>query len=181
MLFEPVDRLGVEVVGRLVEQQHIGLLEQQAAKSHAATLATREGVDLLVVGRALKGIHSALQFGVDIPGIGGVERILQLGLTLDEFVHLVGVLKHVGVGEGGIHLVEFSQQVHYWLHAFAHNLDYGLPGVELRLLLQVAYRISGGKDHLALIIFVDAGDNLQQRRLTRAVQTDNADFGTVEE
>ena len=36
---EPRDRLGVEVVGRLVEQQQIGLAEQQAAQRDAAPLA----------------------------------------------------------------------------------------------------------------------------------------------
>ena len=27
--FQPVDRLGIQVVGRLVQQQHVGLLKQQ--------------------------------------------------------------------------------------------------------------------------------------------------------
>ena len=31
VLLEPVDRLGIEVVGRLVEEEHIRLLEQEAA------------------------------------------------------------------------------------------------------------------------------------------------------
>ncbi len=38
--------LGVEVVGGLVEQQHLGRLEQQPAQRHAAFLATRELVDM---------------------------------------------------------------------------------------------------------------------------------------
>ena len=51
VLLEPVDRLSVEVVGRLVEEEDIGLLEQEAAKSHAATLTTRESGNFLVFGR----------------------------------------------------------------------------------------------------------------------------------
>ena len=39
---EPRDRLGVEVVGGLVEQQQVGLREQQPAQRDAAPLATRE-------------------------------------------------------------------------------------------------------------------------------------------
>ena len=39
MLFEPLDALGVEVVGRLVEQQDAGLLEQQPRQRDAALLA----------------------------------------------------------------------------------------------------------------------------------------------
>ena len=42
MAFEPVDRLGVEMVGRLVEQQQFGLFEQQPAERDAAALAARE-------------------------------------------------------------------------------------------------------------------------------------------
>ena len=39
---EPLDRLGVEVVGRLVEQQQVGLAQQQPAERDAAALAARE-------------------------------------------------------------------------------------------------------------------------------------------
>ena len=42
---EPGDALGVEVVGRLVEQQQVGLLEQQPAQRDAAPLAARELAD----------------------------------------------------------------------------------------------------------------------------------------
>ena len=38
-LLQPFDRFGVEVVGRLVEQQHVGLGEQQLAERDAALLA----------------------------------------------------------------------------------------------------------------------------------------------
>ena len=40
VLFEPVDRLRVEVVGRLVEQKDVGLLEQKTAECHAAAFTT---------------------------------------------------------------------------------------------------------------------------------------------
>ncbi len=39
MMFEPGHRFGVEMVGRLVEQQNVGLLQQQAAQGHTAALA----------------------------------------------------------------------------------------------------------------------------------------------
>ena len=42
MTFKPVDRLGVEMVGRLVEQQQFRLLQQQLAERDAAALAARE-------------------------------------------------------------------------------------------------------------------------------------------
>ncbi len=39
---EPGHRLGVEVVGRLVEQEQVGSSQQQPAQRHAATFATRQ-------------------------------------------------------------------------------------------------------------------------------------------
>ena len=175
MLLQPVYRLGVEVVGGLVEQQHVGLLQQQAAQGHAAALATAEGVDLLVVGRALQGVHRALQLRVDVPRVGGVELVLQLGLACQQ-----GVEVGVRVAEGLVDLVILGQHVHDRLHTLAHNLDHRLVRVELRLLLQVAHRVARRKDHLALIRLVKAGNDFQQRRFSRAVETDNANLGTIE-
>ena len=45
-LLQPVHRFGVQVVGRLVEQQHVGLGQQQAAQRHAALLTAGEHADL---------------------------------------------------------------------------------------------------------------------------------------
>ena len=38
VLFKPIDALGIQVVGRLVKQQYIRLLQQQSAKSHPSAL-----------------------------------------------------------------------------------------------------------------------------------------------
>ena len=163
VLLEPVDALGVEVVGRLVKQQYVGLLEQQAAQRHAAALASREGGDGLVVGGALQGVHGALELGVDVPCVGGVELVLKLGLACQQRIHLVGIIEHIGVAEALVHLVELGQEVHDGLHALAHDLDDGLRGIELGILLEIAHRISGREDDLALIALVDACDYLEQR------------------
>ena len=42
VFFEPRNRFGIQVVGRLIKKQHIGLLQQQAAKSHTAFFTTGE-------------------------------------------------------------------------------------------------------------------------------------------
>ena len=44
-LLQPLDRLGVEVVGRFVEQQHVRLLQQQPAQRDAALLAAGQLAD----------------------------------------------------------------------------------------------------------------------------------------
>ena len=45
---EPDDRVGVEVVGRLVEQQRLGAAEQDPGQLDAAALTAREGAERLV-------------------------------------------------------------------------------------------------------------------------------------
>jgi hypothetical protein len=65
--------LGVQVVGGLVEQQQVGLFEQQLAQRDAAALTTGQHVDGGVPGRALQGVHGLLELGVEIPGVAVVE------------------------------------------------------------------------------------------------------------
>ncbi|MPM66455.1 hypothetical protein SDC9_113362 [bioreactor metagenome] len=76
--FQPGYRFGVQVVGGLVEQQQIGLLQQQLAQCHAAPFAARQHIDDGVRRRATQRVHGLLETGIDIPGIAGVELGLQL-------------------------------------------------------------------------------------------------------
>ncbi len=97
---EPVDRLGVEVVGRLVEQQQVGVAEEQPAERDAALLAAGQGRDVGVVGRAAQGVHGDLDVALEAPGVGRRDPVLELGLLLADLV-VVGV----GVGPLGHHRV----------------------------------------------------------------------------
>ena len=162
MLFEPVYALGVEVVGRFVQKQYVGLLQQQAAESHTATLAPGQGGYRLVVGWALKRIHCPGQFGVDVPCICSVYLVLKLGLTRHECLKLIGIFKNFRISEAFVHFLIFGQQVEYRLHTLAHNLYHCLRRIELRVLLQIANRISGSEYHFALITLVETGYDLQQ-------------------
>ena len=42
MLFEPLDCLGIQVVGRFVKQKQIGLFDQQFAQRDAPPFTTRQ-------------------------------------------------------------------------------------------------------------------------------------------
>ena len=75
---EPLHRLGVEVVGGLVEQQQAGLLEQQLAQCDAAALTTGEVVDEDVRRRAAQRVHGLVEPAVEVPGVGVVELGLQV-------------------------------------------------------------------------------------------------------
>ena len=87
---EPRHRLGVEVVGRLVEQQQIGRLEQQAAQRDAAAFAARQRRDVGVGRRAAQRVHRQLELRVDVPGVDRVDPVLEAALLLEHLVHLLG-------------------------------------------------------------------------------------------
>ena len=67
------------------------------------------------------------------------------------------------------------------LHTLHHVLLDGLLLVERRILRQVADGITRTPHHVALILLVDAGDDLHERRLTGTIQTDDADLRPIEE
>ena len=92
-LLEPVDALGVEVVGRLVEQQQVGAAEQQPAQRDPAPLAARQRRHVGVVGWAAQRVHGDLDVALEAPGVGGGDLVLELGLQGADLV-VVGV----GVG-----------------------------------------------------------------------------------
>ena len=73
---EPVDRLDVEVVGRLVEQQQVGLADQRARQQHAAPPAARQRVDA-GVGRQLEAREHQLHALLEAPAVALLELVLQ--------------------------------------------------------------------------------------------------------
>ena len=67
MAFQPVHRLGVEMVRWFVEQQQFRLLQQQAAKRHAAAFAAGKLGHVGVVRRAAQRLHRLIDLAVEIP------------------------------------------------------------------------------------------------------------------
>ena len=180
MLLQPVDRLGVQVVGRLIQQQYVRLLEQQSAKGHPTTLASGQRIHHLILRRTTQSVHGTFQTAVEVPCVRSVDLVLQLRLTVDQGIHLIRIFQHLRIAESLVHLLIFFQGVHDLLHAFLHDLLHGLARLQLRVLLQIPYGIPGGEDHLSLIILIDTGDNLQQRRFTGTIQSNDSDFRPIE-
>src|SRR5690606_24936164 len=75
---QPLHRLRVQVVGGLVEQEQVGLLQQQLAERHAATLTTGEVVDQDVRRRAPQRVHRLVEPTVEVPRV----RVVQVGLQV---------------------------------------------------------------------------------------------------
>jgi hypothetical protein len=112
---EPQHALGVEVVGRLVEQQQVGRLEQQLAQRDATALATGQVHDRLVRRRAAQRVHRLLDLAVELPRVGGLDLVEQRLLLLQDLLE---------VGVGGAHLlVELLVPEHHVADALDAVLD----------------------------------------------------------
>jgi hypothetical protein len=116
-LLEPDDRLDVEVVGRLVHQQHVGLAEQHPGQRHPHLPAARQRADVAV--NLLVGQSEAVQH---------LARLRLEGVAAEMFV----LFLHLA--EAGQHLVQ-----PVGLLGIFHRL---LQGLEL--VVQVAQAAAAG-------------------------------------
>ena len=170
VLLEPRHGLGVQVVGRLVEQQQVGLGQQQPRQGDAPPLAAAQVGDRRIAGWAAQRVHRLVEHRVELPRAGGVDLVLQLG----ELVRgLVGVVHR--------QLVEAVQEVAHRTHAVLDVAANVLALVQVRLLRQQADGGAGRELGLAAVVLVDAGHDPEQRGLAGAVESEHADLGAGEE
>jgi len=165
---EPLDALEVEGVGGLVEQQDVGVAQQQLGEADAHLPAAGE-----LEGRLVEVLHGEPQAAQDLAGAalelvaaGGLEAVAGAAVLLHGGVEGVGVLL------GGHDLLELGD-------ALAQVRDLGRGGHdllegravagELRLLLEVAHGGAPGEGHGALVGRLEAHDDLEQRGLAGAV------------
>ena len=127
--------------------------------------------DIGVAWREPEGVHGDLEGAVELPGAGGVDLGLQVGLLGEQRVD-VGI----GLAEGGAHLVVPVDELLRLAHALGDVARDVLGLVELRLLGEVPDGEPGGQPGLAGEPVVLAGHDPQQRRLARPVGADDPDL-----
>ena len=142
VLFQPVDAFRAKVVGRLIQEQYVRFLQQQAAQCHAAAFTSGEHAAPLFGRGTSECIHGTFQTAVEVPCIRSIDDVLQFSLTCEELVHLILVLVVFRQSELLVYLLVFGQCIHDVLHALLDRLDDRLVVVELRFLGQVAHRVS---------------------------------------
>jgi hypothetical protein len=175
-VLEPFDRLGIEMVGGLVEQQHVRLGQEQPAQRDAALLAAGERADLRVPRRQTQRVGGHFELAFQRVGVVHGEEIFQRLLLGGELVEVGAFL-----GIGGIDLVQPLLRVEDHRDAFLHHFAHGLVRVELGFLRQIADLDAGLRPRFALEVGVDAGHDAQHRGLARAVQAEQTDLGAGEE
>ena len=172
-VLQPGDGLGVEVVGRFVQQQHVGFRQQQLAQRDTPPLAAGKGADVSIPRRQSQRIRSDFELTFEVVAIGGLQDVLEFGLTLRQ-----GVEIGVGFGIGCVDRVQFSHCLLYVAQCLLDVAAYVLVGIQLWFLRQVADLDSGLWACLAVDVRIDPGHDPQQRGFSRTVQTEHADLGT---
>ena len=124
---EPRDRFGVQVVRRLVEQQHVGVGQQQPAERHAAALAARERLHARFPRRQPQRVRRDLERALELPTAGRLDGVLQLALLLEQAIHLV---VRERLGELVADLVEAFDQRELLRDAFLDDGAHVLGGIE---------------------------------------------------
>ena len=81
-MLQPGYRFGIEVVGRLIEQQQVGFGQQQPAQCHAPALTTGQRRHVSVALRASERVHRHFDLAVQIPGAQRLDLVLQFGLLV---------------------------------------------------------------------------------------------------
>lgn len=169
--FQPGDGLGVEVVGRFVEQQHIRFFQQQTAQRDAAAFTTGKISDFRIPVRQAQGVGRALQLDVQVMAVVRLDNLFELALLCGKLIEV-----RIRLGVFGIDFVQPLQRVNHFGDRFFHGLAHGVFRVELRLLRQVADFDAGLRTRFTFDLGVDTGHDAQQGRFTGAVQTEHTDF-----
>ena len=135
---EPGHRLGVEVVGGLVEEQQVGPLEEDLAERDAALLAAGDLRDVGVGRRQPQRVHRDLELPVELPGVGGLDRVLD-PLVLGHELVALGLRELLG--QLLVELLEALEQRAGLGDALLHVAEDVLGRVEPRVLRQEADRV----------------------------------------
>ncbi len=166
-VLEPADGVDVEVVGRLVEQQDVGVGEQRLGEQHAQLPARGDLAHRAVV--QLGGdAHAEQQLaGARLGGVAVVFADLALELG---GVHVV-VLGGVRVGVDRVALLDRRPQL---LVAHHHHVEHAHVFIRELVLAQVGHALVRILGDVAGARVEDAAQDLHERRLAGAVGADQA-------
>ena len=86
-----------------------GRLSVAVVRRDAAPFATGQRRDVRVRGRAPQSIHRQLELGVEVPGIGRVNAILEPRLLVEDLVHFLGRHFFAELHVDGVVLLEIGR------------------------------------------------------------------------
>ena len=169
-IFEPLDRLDVEVIRRLVEEQNVGFLEQQLRQldAHPPSTAKLAGLPSEVGALETQAHQRLLDIGMIVNIFNGIEFLAQRRDTLDKLHVIVGIIV-------GPRLQLPVQFVYLRLHlvqvgeSLLRLLEDSPPVVHHQVLGQISDNgILRSRDFPACRL-ADAGQDFEEGRFPRAV------------
>ena len=170
VLFEPGDGVDVEVVRRLVEDEDVGLGQQQSGEGHPHPPATGQLADRPVVGigREAESVQDAMGLGLQGVPAQLLEARPGLAVPLEDPL-VVGV---VDVAESILEMVEATGQLDEMLGAGDGLLEHRALAVTLEVLREVAHAQILRAMDLTDVGLVQSDEDLEQRGLADAVAAD---------
>ncbi len=173
VLLQPANRVDVEVVGGLVEQQHVGGAQQEAGEDHPHAPATGQLPHRTagVLGPEAEAAEDA--FGLGLQGVAA--ELLEAGL------HLAVLVEHAGVtlGQAAFQVLEALVQLGQRAAAVEGLVEHRALRVDRLVLGEVADAQVGRTVDLARVGSLQADHDLQQGGLAHAVGADERDAPTV--
>ena len=167
IFLQPLGGLQVQMVGGLIQQQDIRILQNEASQIHAGLFAAGEVVEepCAHIGVNGEAVCHLVDSGVGIVAAQTFKAGRQLAVAAED--GLIALPCRHALGEG-IHL--FFEHMHaakrrlqHVLHRVAHRVH--------RDLGDEAHAAARGDDHIALVIVQFAGEDAEQRCLACAVFT----------
>ena len=171
---QPLDAIGIEVVGGFIQQQHIRLGHQGRGQGQSLAVATGEIPHAAIHIADAEPIEHLADLLLKAPGLAlihaGVEaaELGQQGPIVCAAVAALGV----GLGEGLAHLRVAAQQLHLLAAVCEHLLEHGALRIDLRLLAHQHHPRLGRQPPLPLPRRLLAGQQAQQGGLAGAVRAD---------
>ncbi len=162
---EPFYHGEVEVVGRLVKHEQVGLSHQHVRQGHAFELSARKFVDGL---RKIRDI----EFRQDLLGA-------QLKVPCVAPLHFVEERGQARVALGGEALLVVADKLREFAGPLKTGVDDGCSGFEHGRLFKDGDGGVAAHDDAALFVVLSAGENLQQGAFACAVVGDETHFLSV--
>ena len=166
-LLQPLDRVDVQMVRRLVEQQHVGLPHERACEQRLA-LAAAAGVRERRLGVEAQVHEHRVDARLHLPRVGGVERVVQP-------VHLLQRRVAAARRDAVARLVIARQQPSQVAQPLGHDVERAAAEIAGDLLLQPCDGDAGLAHDLARVGAHLAVEQLHERALPGAVPAEQAD------
>ena len=175
IVFKPGERLHVQVVGRLIQQQQIGLLQQQPRQAQTRLLTAGEGIDVLIILAGLEAQAVEHAGNHALPGVA--VRVFKPARQLVVVGREAAELR--GIGVRVLHLVfQLAQPLFHLkdrlVYLFKLRPDAGAAGDHV-LLGEIADARAAHDGDFAAVGRIKACDDAHQGRFAAAVHANKPD------